>query len=83
LKIVVLDELHMIDDDYRGYLMELLATKMLCLSQQVQIVGMSATLTVRSPRNSSMVGTDLPRTSISSRPGCRVTVMKRDIGPYR
>ncbi|OIW34856.1 P-loop containing nucleoside triphosphate hydrolase protein [Coniochaeta ligniaria NRRL 30616] len=45
LKIVVLDELHMIDDDYRGYLMELMATKMLCLSQQVQIVGMSATLT--------------------------------------
>jgi DNA polymerase theta len=46
LKVVVLDELHMIDDDYRGYLMELMATKMLCLSQQVQIVGMSATLTV-------------------------------------
>jgi hypothetical protein len=49
LKIVVLDELHMIDDDYRGYLMELMATKMLCLSQQLQIVGMSATLTVSSP----------------------------------
>ncbi|KAB5580315.1 P-loop containing nucleoside triphosphate hydrolase protein [Coniochaeta sp. 2T2.1] len=45
LKIVVLDELHMIDDDYRGYLMELMATKIMCLSQQVQIVGMSATLT--------------------------------------
>jgi replicative superfamily II helicase len=44
---VVLDELHMIDDDYRGYLLELLATKLLCLDQQVQIVGMSATLSVR------------------------------------
>lgn len=43
---MVLDELHMIDDDYRGYLMELMGTKLLCLSQQVQIVGMSATLTV-------------------------------------
>lgn len=49
MKIIVLDELHMIDDDYRGYLMELTATKMLCLSHQVQIVGMSATLTVRTP----------------------------------
>ncbi|KAL8738439.1 MAG: hypothetical protein Q9181_000753 [Wetmoreana brouardii] len=41
---VVLDELHMIDDDHRGYLMELLATKLLSLEQSVQIVGMSATL---------------------------------------
>lgn len=46
LGIVVLDELHMIDDDHRGYLMELMATKLLCLQQGVQIVGMSATLTV-------------------------------------
>ncbi|KAH6691620.1 DEAD/DEAH box helicase, partial [Plectosphaerella plurivora] len=44
LKIVVLDELHMIDDDHRGYLMELLATKVLTMPQPVQIVGMSATL---------------------------------------
>ncbi|KAI4206708.1 MAG: hypothetical protein LQ348_000865 [Seirophora lacunosa] len=44
LGIVVLDELHMIDDDHRGYLMELLATKILSLEQKVQIVGMSATL---------------------------------------
>jgi replicative superfamily II helicase len=36
----------MIDDDYRGYLLELMATKLLCLSQPVQVVGMSATLTV-------------------------------------
>ncbi|KAI4149837.1 MAG: hypothetical protein LQ341_001231 [Variospora aurantia] len=44
LGVVVLDELHMIDDDHRGYLMELLATKVLSLEQKVQILGMSATL---------------------------------------
>lgn len=47
LGVVVLDELHMIDDDHRGYLMELLATKILSLEQRVQIIGMSATLPVR------------------------------------
>lgn len=46
LGVVVLDELHMIDDHHRGYLMELLATKVLSLEQKVQIVGMSATLPV-------------------------------------
>ncbi|KAL2136036.1 hypothetical protein VTI74DRAFT_5772 [Chaetomium olivicolor] len=45
LRAVVLDECHMIDDGYRGYLLELLATKLLCLGQPVQILGMSATLT--------------------------------------
>lgn len=46
LKVVVLDELHMIDDDHRGYLLELMATKLLSLDDHaVQIVGMSATLT--------------------------------------
>ncbi|KAK3310567.1 P-loop containing nucleoside triphosphate hydrolase protein [Chaetomium strumarium] len=45
LQSVVLDECHMIDDGFRGYLLELLATKLLCLGQPVQIVGMSATLT--------------------------------------
>ncbi|KAI9720429.1 MAG: hypothetical protein M1812_002935 [Candelaria pacifica] len=44
LGIVVLDELHMIDDDHRGYILELMATKILSLEQGVQIVGMSATL---------------------------------------
>ncbi|KZL86626.1 dna polymerase theta subunit [Colletotrichum incanum] len=44
LKAVVLDELHMIDDDHRGYLMELMGTKLLTLSQPVQIIGMSATM---------------------------------------
>ncbi|SPJ73476.1 related to DNA polymerase theta [Fusarium torulosum] len=44
LRAVVLDELHMVDDDQRGYLLELVATKLLSLEQPVQIVGMSATL---------------------------------------
>ncbi|MCJ1396196.1 hypothetical protein MMC18_009210 [Xylographa bjoerkii] len=44
LGIVVLDELHMIDDDHRGYLMELMATKLLSIAQKTQLVGMSATL---------------------------------------
>ncbi|KAI0176300.1 P-loop containing nucleoside triphosphate hydrolase protein [Hypoxylon sp. FL1284] len=44
LRSVVLDELHMVDDDHRGYLMELIATKLLSLEHDVQIVGMSATL---------------------------------------
>lgn len=47
LGVVVLDELHMIDDDHRGYLMELMATKLLCLQRNIQIIGMSATLSVR------------------------------------
>ena len=46
---VVLDELHMIDDDYRGYLLELIGTKLLCLDKKIQIIGMSATLTVWFP----------------------------------
>ncbi|KHN96298.1 helicase and polymerase containing protein tebichi [Metarhizium album ARSEF 1941] len=44
LRSVVLDELHMIDDDHRGYIFELIAAKLLCLGQQVQLIGMSATL---------------------------------------
>ncbi|KAI2638140.1 P-loop containing nucleoside triphosphate hydrolase protein [Xylaria nigripes] len=44
LRAVVLDELHMVDDDHRGYLMELIATKLMSLEHSVQIVGMSATL---------------------------------------
>lgn len=38
----------MIDDEHRGYILELIATKLMCLGQQVQIIGMSATLPVRS-----------------------------------
>ncbi|KAF7536505.1 hypothetical protein G7054_g4495 [Neopestalotiopsis clavispora] len=44
LRAVVLDELHMVDDDHRGYLLELTATKLLSLEHDVQIIGMSATL---------------------------------------
>ncbi|KAI0537609.1 P-loop containing nucleoside triphosphate hydrolase protein [Xylaria digitata] len=44
LRTVVLDELHMVDDDHRGYLMELIATKIMSLEHNVQIIGMSATL---------------------------------------
>lgn len=46
LAAVVLDELHMLDDEHRGYLMELMVTKLLLLKQDTQIVGMSATLSV-------------------------------------
>lgn len=46
LGVVVLDELHMIDDDHRGYIMELTATKLLSLEGKVQIIAMSATLSV-------------------------------------
>jgi superfamily II helicase len=47
----VLDELHMVDDDHRGYLMELMATKLLTLELETQIIGMSATLSVSPGRN--------------------------------
>lgn len=43
---VVLDELHMLDDEHRGYLIELAVTKLLLLQQNIQIIGMSATLSV-------------------------------------
>ena len=46
LGIVVIDELHMLDDGSRGYILELMATKLLSLEQSVQLVGMSATLNV-------------------------------------
>jgi len=36
----------MLDDEGRGYLMELIVTKLLLLQQDVQIIGMSATLSV-------------------------------------
>ncbi|KAL5594468.1 hypothetical protein BROUX41_001401 [Berkeleyomyces rouxiae] len=44
LKAVVLDEIHMIDDGHRGYLMELLTSKLLSIAQPIQIIGMSATI---------------------------------------
>jgi DNA polymerase theta len=44
IAVVVLDELHMLNDESRGYIMELLAAKLMSLDSSVQIVGMSATL---------------------------------------
>ena len=44
LAVLVLDELHMIDDPHRGYLLEPLVSKVRSLEQDVQIIGMSATL---------------------------------------
>jgi replicative superfamily II helicase len=44
LGIVVLDELHMLDEENRGYLIELMVTKLLCLQQGIQLIGMTATL---------------------------------------
>lgn len=49
LGVVVLDELHMLDDEHRGYLLELMVTKLLLLQQDIQIIGMSATLSVCYP----------------------------------
>jgi len=44
---VVFDELHMVDEENRGYIMELMITKFLVLQQDIQLVGMSATLPVK------------------------------------
>lgn len=53
LRIVVLDEIHMLDDKGRGYILELIVSKLLCLlPNTVQIVGMSATLSVSGPVSS-------------------------------
>lgn len=46
LAVVVVDEIHMLDDDSRGYLLELMVSKLLLLQQDIQIIGMSATLSV-------------------------------------
>jgi superfamily II helicase len=37
LAVVVMDELHMLDDEGRGYILELMATKLLCLDQSIQV----------------------------------------------
>ena len=39
LGVVVMDELHMIADESRGYILELMATKLLTLDNDVQIIG--------------------------------------------
>ncbi|RFU25334.1 hypothetical protein B7463_g11000, partial [Scytalidium lignicola] len=50
LGVIVIDELHMLGDDQRGHLLELLASKLLTLEHKVQIIGMSATL-----KNASLI----------------------------
>jgi replicative superfamily II helicase len=49
LGIVVIDELHMLADESRGYVLELMATKLLSLERGIQLIGMSATLNVSAP----------------------------------
>ena len=44
LLMLVVDELHLLQDNYRGYMLEVLITKALHLYPTVQIVGMTATL---------------------------------------
>lgn len=39
----------MLDDEHRGYLIEIMVTKLMLLQQDIQIVGMSATLSVGAP----------------------------------
>jgi replicative superfamily II helicase len=41
-----MDELHMLDDDYRGYLMEIMATNLLSQEKSIQMIGMSATVSL-------------------------------------
>jgi replicative superfamily II helicase len=44
LGIVVMDEFHMLDGENHCFLIELTITRLLCLQQGIQIIGMSATL---------------------------------------
>jgi replicative superfamily II helicase len=57
LGVVVIDEIHMIDDPHRGYILEVLASKLRSLEQNIQIIGMSATISVScSKYNDSFFG---------------------------
>jgi replicative superfamily II helicase len=49
LGIVAMDEFHMFDDENRCYLIELTITRLLCLQQGTQLIGMSATLSGSQP----------------------------------
>ena len=44
ISMIIVDEIHLLDDSYRGFLIEVLLSKISFLTPQVQIVGMSATL---------------------------------------
>jgi replicative superfamily II helicase len=44
LSAVTIDELHMVGDAQRGYLLELMLTKLRYLKTSIQIIGMSATI---------------------------------------
>ncbi len=85
LKAVVLDELHMVDDQHRGYTLELIATKLLSLENPVQIIAMSATVPVSSSRaaRSQAQAKFIIRTWTSWPAGSTPTPMKRAIGRYR
>jgi hypothetical protein len=62
--VVVMDELHMLDDENRGYLLELMATKILSLKgDDVQLIGMSATINVRTFKSNQYIFTNCPRMS--------------------
>ena len=84
LRCVVLDELHMIDDAHRGYLLELMTTKLLSLDteQAIQIIAMSATLPVSIARlnTSKVLRTEcFTRTWTSWHAGLTVTLTKQNI----
>ena len=44
---VVVDELHLAGDGSRGYLLEVMLSKILFLARQTQIIGLSATTALR------------------------------------
>ncbi len=81
LGVVVLDELHMLDDENRGYLMELMITKLLCLQHGIQLVGMSATLS-----NPRLVADWLKAkfyvSKVSSSPNRRTSCLRKQYMPY-
>lgn len=82
----MIDELHMLDDDSRGYILELMGTKLLSLEQNVQIVGMSATLNVSSPLLAlQMLLTDVSECKCASSVvgQCQILYIKISTGPHR